>query len=449
VQVKRFWNPQSTTLRLGGYGEYVEAYRHYLDQAVASRLRGAEEGVATHLSSGFDSSAVTATAARVSAVRGLPVHSYTSAPREGLDVPTARGRIDDESGYAAITAGLHPNIRHETIRPRGLDAFALLKEGIRFSQQPLGHVCNNVWWAAIDQEASNRSLKVLLTGQRGNYTISAGGLFQLADMIRTGDLARWLHEARSVIPEEGVNWRGVLANSFGPWLPRSAWLVISHLFLGTSLKLGTPLLLSREWAAKVESRRRSATREIRPPKNSFDQRVTMLRFHDSGNSRKHSLARYDLDERDPTVDRKLVEFCLALPSEMLLKDGQRRPLARAAMADRLPAAILDLKLRGAQGADWFEFITQQGTRAAFAEVRDSPTVESFIDLAKVDRMIADWPTSGWERAAVISEYRMELMHALSAAHFIAACETWTPTAAADQALATLFVRRVLREGKCI
>jgi asparagine synthase (glutamine-hydrolysing) len=426
LRTRRFWNPQPTTLRLPALNDYADAYREQVDQAVASRLRGAQDGVATHLSSGLDSSVVTATSARQAASRQLPVFSYTAAPRAGLDLAPARGRIDDESGYAALTAGLYPNVRHEVIRPASPDPFALLKEGLRFSQQPLGHVCNNVWWAAIDQAAQDRGLRVLLTGQRGNYTISAGGLFQLADMVRTGDLATWIRESRAVIREEGVRWRGVLANSFGPWMPRPAWLAISHLFMNTSLKLGQPFLLTQAWAAEMESKARKSTREIRPPKNSFDQRVAMLRFHDDGNSRKHALARYSLDERDPTADRRLVEFCLSLPHDMLLKNGRRRPLAKMAMSDRLPTAILDLKVRGAQAADWFEFITPQATKNSFDEVRHSSDVRNLLDMRKIDQMIARWPTSGWEQAAIISEYRVDLMHALSAAHFIVACENWAP-----------------------
>ena len=417
VRARRYWNPRPTPLRLGSMDDYVEAYRERLDEAVESRLRGCDGAVAAHLSSGYDSSAVAATAARLLRPAGGRVVAFTSAPREGFDGAPARGRIDDESGLAAITATLHPNMEHVVLRPSATDAFSLLKQSIAAAQHPLGHVCNNVWWSAINRGAGERGLRVILTGETGNLTISAGGLFQLADMVRTGRWRTWAREARALIGGGEVNWRGVLANSFGPWMPRPAWKLLSHAFLRTGLA-PTPSLLTPRWAEAMVPRVRTSGREIRPPRDSTKLRVRLLQWQDAGNSRKMALARWGVDERDPTTDRRLIEFCLSLPADMLLKDGRRRPLARAALADRLPAAVLDNPLRGHQMADWYEQITAADVRASFAEVRASAAAGAIIDLDRLGAMIDAWPRTGWETLSVVSEYRMQALHALSAAHFV-------------------------------
>jgi asparagine synthase (glutamine-hydrolysing) len=64
LSFRRYWNPASEPLRLRRE-DYAEAVRAGLDQAVRSRLRGTGGRVATHLSGGLDSSAVTASAARL------------------------------------------------------------------------------------------------------------------------------------------------------------------------------------------------------------------------------------------------------------------------------------------------------------------------------------------------------------------------------------------------
>ena len=94
VSSRRYWQPQRPTVgRQQASGDYVEGLRHHLDQATQSRLRGVNGMVGTHLSSGFDSSAVTATAARLLAPRGGKVLAFTAVPRANYDGPVPRNRI--------------------------------------------------------------------------------------------------------------------------------------------------------------------------------------------------------------------------------------------------------------------------------------------------------------------------------------------------------------------
>ena len=83
--------------------DYVEAARELLDKAVSCRLRCAG-GVASHLSSGLDSSTVTATAARLLGEQGKRLTAYTSVPREGFDGPVPKGRHADEGPADAALA---------------------------------------------------------------------------------------------------------------------------------------------------------------------------------------------------------------------------------------------------------------------------------------------------------------------------------------------------------
>ena len=84
VRARRFWLPRRHAISLRGPLEYAEALRERLDDAVRCRLRGARD-VAAHLSGGLDSSAVSATAARLLAPSGGRVVAFTAVPREGYD----------------------------------------------------------------------------------------------------------------------------------------------------------------------------------------------------------------------------------------------------------------------------------------------------------------------------------------------------------------------------
>src|SRR5205085_2061359 len=104
VETRRHWNPARETLRLGSADAYAEALREQFDRSVGARLRGAGGRVASHLSGGRDSGAVTATAARLLVASGGSVTAFTSVPRLGYDGPAPKGRICDEGPLAAATA---------------------------------------------------------------------------------------------------------------------------------------------------------------------------------------------------------------------------------------------------------------------------------------------------------------------------------------------------------
>lgn len=417
IQTRRFWDPPRQYLRLARPEDYVEAYREQLDQAVRSQLRGADGLVATHLSSGVDSSAVTATAARLLAPAGGRVLAFTAAPREGFDGAAPRGRLGDESGIAAETAALHGNVEHIVVRPQRGSILSDYVSPAALYQQPVHNTCNSLWWRAINAVAQARGASVMLTGEVGNLTISAGGLPQLADLIREWRWLRWSAEGRKLVQGGTVRWRGVVAASLGPWMPRSMWKAINVAFLGESSRIDTDFIVGRYWRDRLASRERAAVREFRPPRDSRGSRVRNLQSRDPGVMRKEALVRWGVDTRDPTSDQRLVEFCLALPPEMLLADGLARPLARRALADRLPNSVLYNRLRGQQFADWYERIGPAEANSLLEEMLKCDAVHRIVNVDRIRELIRDWPSGGWDRPSVYKEYRHSLLRALTAAHF--------------------------------
>lgn len=418
VRSRRYWQPGRRDLRLPTMADYVEAFREQVDQATGAMLRGAGDLAGSHLSAGYDSSAVAATAARLLAPEGRRVLAFTSAPRAGFDGPVPRTRIADESPIAAATAAMHANIEHVVVRPGGVSPFALLDRRHPLIQQPSGHICNGVWGAAIKEAARARGVTVMLNGNMGNYTISAGGRGQLADLVRQGKLLRWWRESRAMVAKSPMRWRGIIDNSFGPWVPLPLYALLSRGFLDSSHGRAKPHLVSPAWADRMAGRSAESFRDPRPSRDSVGLAIRLLQNEDSGNFRKASLAQWGIDERDPTGDRRLIDFCLSLPTEMLLRDGEKRPLARAALADRLPPAVLDLQDRGYQMADWYEQITRDLVREQAEHLEQCDAAAAVVDFGHVWALINAWPSGGWERPWVISEYRAALLRALSAAHFL-------------------------------
>lgn len=413
IKVERYWEPSRRPLRFARREQYGEALREQLDAAVSRRLRRLGGLAGSQLSSGLDSSAVTTSAAPLLAAGGERLQAFTSAPREGFDGPVVAGRIGDESAIAAATAKLHPNIDHHVVRPSGVSPLELIETSQRLSGQPVGHVGNNLWWQNINRRAGEAGVRVMLTGEVGNFTISAGlGVDTLGDLGRFGSWGRWWREARTLSSQGDFNWLQMLNASFGSRLPDNIYARLR----GRRPEL--PPFVASGWRDLMSRRLQSRGWDIKPSRESAERRWKMLRMADPGNYRKRSLAEWGVEERDPTNDRRLVEFCFSLPPEALLDGGVRRPALRGALAGRVPDSVLDQRLRGQQMPDWYEQIGGEDVKAFARAQAQSGLAASVIDLEAVIEVARTWPTSGWGERQVIYLYRMNLLRTLAAASFI-------------------------------
>ena len=408
VRVRKYWAMPTTELRYPKNSDYIEAYREQLDRATQARLRGHGGIVAAHLSAGLDSGAVAATAARLLAGEGR-VLAITSAPRAGFAGPVPRGRISDESTIAATVVARYGNMDHLVLRSAGGSPLDPLEHDSRLFAQPVGFPCNNVWWRAANAAAQARGAGIMLTGEIGNLTISAGGLGVLADYIRDRQFGQWWREV-AALRRGGPRWRGLMAASFGQWLPDRLVSLLASLSAGGSVDEPGQLSL----AAKLTS----ATQVPAPPspRGERERRWAMLKQVDPGAFRKGAWLNWGVDERDPTSDRRLVEFCFSLPPSQLLGAGKTRRLARSGLADRLPAPILD-GVRGYQFADWYEGFDREDLARFAKKVAASPVAAEAINFDAVDRLIAEWPVGDWASARTIGTYRLGLLRALAAGAF--------------------------------
>lgn len=400
---RRHWNPAPEPLRLSRAGEYEEALRAELDRAVRTRLPGAGD-VAAHLSAGLDSGSVAATAARLLAAQGRGVVAFTAVPREGAEADGPAGRLPDEGPLAAATAALYANMEHVRVRTCGRSPLDALGWVFDLCEQPLLNLCNQVWRDSIFELAQGRGLQVLLTGQAGNLTLSYKASRPLRDRLRGQRLSGLLDEVRTLAWRGGGGpgglVRAIAERARGPGQGQVASLVNPQ----RRLELGAP----------------AQTLRTRRPTDSRDERLAALQRVEVADYAKGTLARWRIDERDPTADRRLVEFCLAVPDAQFRLGGIPSSLARRAMADRLPPAVLRQPARGLQAADWHSGFSDPKRElgdevARLAECRET---ERLLDIGRLAEAIERWPSAGWHEPETIRLYRNELLRALSNGDFL-------------------------------
>lgn len=404
---------------------YAEAARDLLDQAVQRNLRTAQiPGVL--LSGGLDSSAVAASAARELGL--APLYSYTAEPPPGQELAARTGWYDRERPYvdalAARYPNLHPHFCHST-EPASIefDPTPFFVAGGR----PQINASHLGWFEPAYRAAQKNGHSMLLTGGSGNLTLSFSGMRGLGDLARTGRLDTLLRLLPAI-----AKFRG-----------QSLWATLKRQVLLPALppKLRAALWRWRHPGAETSTKYAAIRSDFA---RSVGQDAALLAQGDDGlslyttDSRKliaHHLevhrvrtletirtvrAYYGFEIRDPFCDPDLTEFCLAIPREQYLLEGVQRSLARRALADRLPAALLAERGYGRQSPEWFSRIAAQ--RESFAAEIDRlanvPLAAEMLDLPRLKRLIDDWPQDATAAEARRFEFAQMLPRAIQTGRFI-------------------------------
>ena len=414
---QRIWNLDRPLLSLKSAAEAGECLRSVFDGAVGAQLRRRGGHVASHLSAGRDSSAVTASAARLLAVTGEPMIALTAAPRRQFSDGADRHWLVDEGDLATATACQFDNLRHVICRPNSA-SFATRLERLNDSHfGPLLNPVNLPWWSAINDAAKRGGATVLLAGTIGNFSISVGGPEVLRDEMTEQGLTAWW---RAMVRNGGTSWsawRNAANVTFGPQFNTTLYRRLMTA-AGRSLPGYSALpLLRGQVRQRAEQIRAERFADWRPPK-TYRGLVRECLFR-ADNAETMSLANWGIDSRDPTADRRVVELCLSLPARLLMSPDGGRPAFEAAFADRLPAEVLANRKRGFQSADWFEVIRPDEVRAAFSRYACHSLVRDIVDLKAVTALIDAWPTRDGYRIETIETYCNQLLGTLSMASFIA------------------------------
>jgi asparagine synthase (glutamine-hydrolysing) len=218
---------------------------------------------------------------------------------------------------------------------------------------------------------------------------------------------------------------GLIASQLlGPMVPKLLWTALNRM-RGRGFGLTDYSAILPDSVERMQLLRRAAERgfdtSYRPHRDPAEERLAVLHRVDLGNYNKGTLAGWGIEQRDPTADRRLIEFCLSVPMDQYLKSGVTRALARTAFADRLPRSVREEWRRGHQGADWHEGIAEAQSEGALgAELRSiggSPAA-SVIDMTRMQGFESSLPESDWHKAGVVWPYRLALLRGVSAGHFI-------------------------------
>ena len=403
-------------LRLRTPEEYLDCFQERFDRAVRARLR-TRGGVGAQLSGGLDSGAVAATAAGLLGAEARELTCFTAVPRPGFAGGTSETHFDNEGAAAAEVAALYPNMRHVLVESSETSFLDILDHNNNLYDHPCFGPSNEVWSNAILDRARASGITVVLNGRNGNSTFSYEGMHSLSAWFRSGHWGRLTRVAWQLTRARATSKRSIVRNAVWPSLPFWVRSMTDPHMRGFSLDYS---ILRPEIAKRLDLER-IALQDMN--RNSPDGRTmlrALLEYGDVADTPMAAQGGWQLDFRDPTYDRSIVEFCLTVPLEEFLRGGQLRSLARRAMVGRLPPSTLRRTKRGRQSADWYMNTgAVRGRMAAEVErLQSSPLASRMLDLARMRSLIENWPSSGFERLDVNRSHHIALTRGISVGRFL-------------------------------
>lgn len=378
--MRRYWHMPQTSLRFARDDDYVDAARAVLDEAVRCSLP-THGPIGIALSGGLDSTVLAATAATVAPGRALL--GFTGVPAPGAVLPHTPDRYNDERPYVEALRQ-HLGALEVTHTSSAVDADDTINAAIiALAGMPLNNTMNAAWLSPAYGAAAERGVHSVLTGSFGNITLSYDGMSLLPALLDQGRLVRFAKELVGLGRHDVRLARGFARNAISN----------SRYFRHYRQLRRDPTLwprrrlervfLANGFAESVDWLGYQMEDEASIPAGGADHRA----WHISRSQRQRHLhaplqRHWRAEFMQPLADQRLIEFCLAIPLEQFLRYGETRHLARRVLSDRLPAAIVQNRLRGSQSPEAVQRIKAQAPRllAELDRYAASPLVRHCLDV---------------------------------------------------------------------
>jgi asparagine synthase (glutamine-hydrolysing) len=376
--------------------EVIGRVSELLDQGVKVALKGFESPGAT-LSSGLDSPQVAIRAlAALPAGRRLP--TFTFHPGKDFHGESPAWMNGDERPMVEAFAALHPGLEPHFTSNEGLDPLHRLNELFHLMGCAAPYQGTMYVFHGILTEASKRSCDVLLIADNGNRTFSDKGEAGFVEYFLNGRWRQlWLALTRPAIHKGSLAQRFVVRTA-SAFLPISLWRVLRPWFTGRSHLIELVQPFSADFLKKTGARRRLSKSGRYPGRfQPWSRRDSRRHFFDDedwlADVYQGFEQMYGIALRDPTSYRPLVEYCLGLPIEMFMRDGELRWMARQLAKGIMPEAQRLNVLHGYWDADWQ--VRMRPRREEFRRELDKLEKDErfarMLDIPRLRAAVDNWP----------------------------------------------------------
>jgi asparagine synthase (glutamine-hydrolysing) len=350
--------------------------------------------VGSALSGGLDSSSIVCIARDFFRQRGVtPLPTFSGVFDEF--------RASDERPYIAAVVAQGDIAPHYVVADR-ISPLANFDKVLRHLEEPVWTPNLYMHWGLYGQ-AKTQGIRVFLDGFLGDNVVGHGWeyLMDLAYSWRWPQLYRELRAVSKRRPGfalSGLAWRYFAGCSvgarFGGMFSQRSQSTMQNATIGESLH---SLVVHPELAKRINLSARLRARQAAQPKPPQAARKRLYSDLSAGEIQlgleiaNKSASAFQLEDRYPFTDRRLVEFSMATPPDQRIEDGLSRMVLRRALSGVLPEKV---RLRTGKGDLSFAL---QRSLLKFEEpllddllLSDPNGIEEYVDLPVVRRSYLEY-----------------------------------------------------------
>jgi asparagine synthase (glutamine-hydrolysing) len=384
IRKRRYWQPDiSAGLPYKKDDEILDAFRELMFQVVGPRVRSPFP-VASLLSGGLDSSSIVSVAAKHLEREGkrLTTISSVAAERPGQNIVDEKYYIDQFKTWHNI------DMQYITVPDRG--PFDNVEKAIWASETPQ-LTSRHYLYTAFSEAVRDLGGRVLLDGIFGEAgpTFHGNGFYsELFLRLQWIKLYREIKLRKE--PDKG-RFRSELIRGFVPRhfvdllrgrLPVEEWLEINPL---------KPEFVDKHLGKHLHH---ILAAQTRIDKNYPDMKRNHYKQLVELNAKSRNLTgfpgHHNVEFTYPFADKRMLEFCLAVPNDLKVRDGYKRYLVRAGLDKILPPEIQWRPTKLPFSPDYQPRYNAQRVWAHnfFLEIKQKDPVREVVDVERLHRLSA-------------------------------------------------------------
>jgi asparagine synthase (glutamine-hydrolysing) len=389
VQVREYWRLEPTNeVRLKSNDEYAEAFRAHFVEAVRCRLRSAFP-VGSMLSGGLDSSSISCVAHDLMSSRiNRDLHSFSI-------VFDQVKKSDEREFINKVLEGRHftPHlIDGDCVSP--LDDL----DRVLWHQDEPFYAPNLSLTRSAWQSAKQNGVRVLLDGLLGDNIVSHGIEYmrELANRWRWITLARRLRELIDRSGRDVPLWqplqRYIWSDGVKPYVPQTALSLVRKMRGDSADSFAAWCgLFSTEYCGRTHLRERFAqahasSHKMKSSRQSHIESINSGMVQTALESYDKGCGEFEVETRFPFVDRRLAEFCVAIPGDQKISEGYTRMIVRRGLAGYLPRAIHDRADKGDLGWSFRNGFENRADQFDALLESTGPFLSQYFDMARLSRV---------------------------------------------------------------
>lgn len=325
---QQYWKlDEKSEIKMDSDEDYINKFRELFKKAVKCRLRSAYP-IGFQLSGGLDSSSVICMAKEILKENGnkSEINSFSYVFNE---IPC------DERYYinkVIDTGGIKPNfVLSDKISP--MDN---IEKILWYQEQPVSDPYTAITWN-LYKKMQGKNIRIVLGGFGGDQVISHGQKY-FKDLFTSLKLKKLINELYDHSKNRDLNCYKLFLNKvLFPLIPESIKKPISS-YHSKSSEIS---ILNKQFAKRIKAKEYLDELYIKPIKECNTAKKDHCRLITKYNvlaleKINSSSSTFNLEARHPFFDRRLVEFCYSIPTDIKFKFGWNRYILRIAMDNILP-----------------------------------------------------------------------------------------------------------------